>query len=665
MQKLDSALAELCAKTIRMLAVDGVQKANSGHPGMPMGMADCAFVLWNRFLKFNPKDPSWLNRDRFILSAGHGSMLLYGLLFLSGYDVTMNDLQSFRQWESRTPGHPEYKCLPGVETTTGPLGQGFGNAVGMAIAQKMMAARFNSDEFPVFDHHIFTIAGDGDLMEGVSSEAASLAGHLNLGNIVTIYDNNQITIEGATNLTFSEDVQKRFEAYGWHTLRIDGHNHKEIESAIATGIGEKERPTLIIAKSHIAFGSPNKQDTAGSHGSPLGDEEIKLMKEKIGWPLEPTFFIPDEVKEVFENRNNELKENYKNWQNLFKIWQKKYPEKNNQLNKMLNNEIPEHFEEELLKSIPEKSMATRASSGKILQKAAEMIPSLTGGSADLAPSTKTIIADSEPITVQNFLGRNFHFGVREHGMGTILNGLSEYGGFIPYGATFLVFSDYMRPSIRLAALMNLHVFYVFTHDSIFVGEDGPTHQPIEHIAALRAIPNLTVFRPADSLEVAVGWKFAIEHQGPTALILTRQTVPDLERSDAFKTSDVFSGGYILSKEDKNKPDLVIVATGSEVEVAVSAKSILENEHLAVRVVSMPSIELFKSQTMDYQKSIIPDNCKTIVVEAGVTFGWQDISNNPTLVIGIDRFGESAPSKVLADKFGFVDEQVADKIKKWL
>jgi len=665
MQILDKNLATLAANTIRMLAVDGIQKANSGHPGMPMGMADCAFVLWNRFLRFNPKDPDWLNRDRFVLSAGHGSMLLYSMLFLSEYDVTLDDLKSFRQWGSKTPGHPEYKCLPGVETTTGPLGQGFGNAVGMAIAEIMMAARFNSTEFPLINHTIFTIAGDGDLMEGVCSEAASLAGHLKLDNLVCVYDDNQITIEGETNLTFSEDVQKRFESYGWHTLKIDGHNHDEIESAIQSGIDEKNKPTLIIAKTHIAYGSPNKQDTAGSHGSPIGEDEIKLMKEKNGWPLEPAFYIPEEVKQIFQTRNIELNKEYEEWQNSYQSWCEKHPEKVKLLKNMLTKSVPENLAEELVKSIPEKPLATRVSSGKMLQKVAELIPGLTGGSADLAPSTKTLIDQSGSVSANNFNGRNFHFGIREHGMGAILNGMAEYGGLIPYGATFLVFSDYMRPSIRLAALMNLQVIYVFTHDSIFVGEDGPTHQPIEHVAALRSIPNLTVFRPADSLEVAMAWSFAVNHKGPTALSLTRQTVSNLERPDNFKHTDVYSGGYILAKELKENLDLVIIATGSEVDVALNAKQILEKENLSVRIVSMPSVELFKSQSDDYQKSVVAEDCHTVVVEAGISFGWQDIANKPTLVIGIDRFGESAPYKMLAEKFGFTGEQVAEKIKSWM
>ncbi len=664
---MEKDLHKLAANTIRMLAVDGVQKANSGHPGMPMGAADCAFVLWNKFLKFNPEDPNWLNRDRFVLSAGHGSMLLYSLLHLFGYEVSMDDLKSFRQWGSRTAGHPEYGFLPGIETTTGPLGQGFAMGVGMAIAEKMFAERFNTKEFELFNHRIFAIAGDGDLMEGVSSEAASLAGHLKLGNIVYFYDDNKITIEGSTDLAFSENVRKRFESYGWHVLEIDGHNQNEIEDALKNGIKEINRPTLIIAKTHIGFGSPNKQDTSSSHGSPLGEEEVAAIKQKFGFPSDESFFIPGQVKELCDQRVENLKAVYGKWQEKFKQWESNNPELAKQMSAMLSGDLPDNFIDELINAIPEKNLATRASSGKILQKAAELVLGIVGGSADLEPSTKTFIDNSPAIAAKNFSGRNFHFGIREHGMGSILNGIALHSGFIPYGSTFLVFSDYMRPPIRLAAMMGIKVIYVFTHDSIFVGEDGPTHQPIEQIAALRIIPNLTVIRPADSLEVAMAWVSALENKnGPTVLALTRQTVPNLLRSEKFDHKTILKGGYIISVEKDENLDVVLVATGSEVSVALDSQKILEHQGYSVRVVSLPSLEIFSAQSPEYQKSVIPKNgCPVVVVEAGVTLGWGDIAESPVLTIGINRYGASAPNDVLLEKFGFTGEHVAKKVVDFL
>jgi len=660
-------LHALAANTIRMLAVDGVQKANSGHPGMPMGTADCAFVLWNQFLRFNPEDPNWPNRDRFVLSAGHGSMLLYSLLHLFGYEVSLDDLKSFRQWSSRTAGHPEYGFLPGVETTTGPLGQGFATGVGMAIAAKMFAAKFNTNDFDLFNHRIFAIAGDGDIMEGVSSEAASLAGHLKLGNIVYFYDDNKITIEGSTDLAFSEDVGKRFESYEWHVLKINGHNHEEIENALKDGINEVDRPTLIIAKTHIAFGSPNKQDTSSSHGSPLGEDEVIATKQNLEFPSDKSFFIHEQVKELCEQRVLDLKVVYQQWQQKFQKWESNNPDLAKQLSTMLSGKLPDNFADELIKSIPEKNLATRASSGKILQKVAELVPGIVGGSADLEPSTKTFIENYPAINAENFTGRNFHFGIREHAMGSILNGIVLHGGFIPFGSTFLVFSDYMRPPIRLAAMMGLQVIYVFSHDSIFVGEDGPTHQPIEQIAALRIIPNLAVIRPADSLEVAMAWVSALENKkSPTVLALTRQTVPNLTRSDNFDNSTILKGGYIISAEKENKPDVILVATGSEVFVALNSQQVLEQEGFSARVVSLPCLEIFKKQSSEYRESVIPKNsCPVVVVEAGVTQGWGDIAESPVLKIGIDRYGASAPNAVLSEKFGFTGKQVAEKVLDFL
>jgi transketolase len=660
-------LQKLAVNTIRMLAVDTVQKANSGHPGMPMGMADCAFILWSRFLKFNPKDPDWPNRDRFILSAGHGSALLYSLLCLAGFDVTLEDLKNFRQWQSRTPGHPEYGELSGIETTTGPLGQGFANGVGMAVAEKIMKKKFNTNGFSPVDHHIYAIVSDGDLMEGIASEAASIAGHLGLGNIIYLYDDNQITIEGKTNLAFSEDVEKRFQAYGWHTIKIDGHNHEEIAHAIEEGILQKECPTLILSKTHIGFGSPNKQDTAGVHGAPLGEEEVVKTKENLGWPSESGFYIPEEVKILFKKRILDLQKEYDVWQNEYKKWKAASPDLAMQWDSMHNKTLPDNLEEQLIEALPDKPTATRNIGGKILNKAAKLLPGLYGGSADLAPSTKTLIEDSDSIGPAKFKGRNFHFGIREHAMGGILNGIALYGGYIPYGSTFLVFSDYMRPSIRLAALMKAQVVYVFTHDSIFVGEDGPTHQPVEHVAALRVIPNVDVFRPADGLETAMAWAYAIRKKnGPTALCLSRQTLPILDRPAGFDPKLIQKGGYIISTEKDSKPDVVLVASGSEVEVALNGKTIIQTEGKSVRIVSMPSLDVFMEQPLLYRNSIIPEKeIPVVIVEAGVSQGWHALTGAPVLFLGMNRFGASAPYKVLAEKFGFTGEAVAERTLQWL
>ncbi|MBN2029904.1 transketolase [bacterium] len=657
---------QLAVNTIRMLAVDAVEKAKSGHPGMPMGMADCAFVLWHRFLRFNPEDPNWINRDRFLLSAGHGSMLLYSMLHLSGYDVSVDDLRQFRQWGSRTPGHPEKGCLPGVETTTGPLGQGFANGVGMAIGSRILADRFNRDDFSPIDHHIYGIVSDGDIMEGITSEAASVAGHLQLGNIIYIYDDNRVTIDGQTNLTFSEDVEKRFQAYGWHTLTIDGHNHEEIGSAIELGIKTQNKPTLIIAKTHIGYGSPNRQDSSVSHGAPLGEDEVIATKKHLGWPLEPKFIIPEEIKPLFKERRDVLKTLYNRWQKQFKDWQQAYPDLRDLLNRMISKDLPDNLEEQLIVTISDKPAATRVCSQKILNKAAQAIPSIIGGSADLGSSVKTFIDGAGDISASSFYGRNLHFGIREHGMGGILNGIALYGGFIPYGSTFLVFADYMRPSIRLTSIMGLQVVYVFSHDSLFVGEDGPTHQPVEQIASLRMMPGLTVFRPADGLETAMAWAYALRRkQGPTALCLTRQTVPLLERSESFDPGIIQKGGYVLSREDGSKPDVILVATGSEVSIAVEAKRLLAKDGKQIRVVSMPSVEVFLSQDEGYRNSVIIKNVPLSVIEAATSYGWHRITRAPMLSITMDQFGKSAPYQVLAEKFGFTGESVAEKISSWL
>ena len=659
-------IENLAANTIRILAAEGVQKANSGHPGMPMGMADVASVLWSEFLKHNPDDPKWVNRDRFVLSAGHGSMLLYSLLHVSGYDVTLDDLKSFRQWGSRTPGHPEYGHLPGVETTTGPLGQGFANGVGMSIASKMFAARFSDDKNQLFGNHfIYGIISDGDLMEGISHEAASIAGHLKLGNIIYFYDDNSITIEGNTELTFSENISKRFEAYGWQTLQTDAYDHEGIRKSIKLAQSEKEKPTLIITKSHIGFGSPHKVDSPEVHGSPLGKEELAETKKNLGWNYDQDFYVPDEVKSLFGARKKSLINEYNDWTNKFESWEKENPEKAESFNNYISYQLPENLFEELLDAAGKEANATRVLSSKVIQKIAELIPNFIGGSADLAPSTNTFMKNFSAIAPGKFEGRNFHFGIREHAMGSILNGLYLYGGFRVFGATFLVFSDYMRPSIRLAALMGLPVVYVFTHDSIFVGEDGPTHQPVEHIPVLRAIPNVTVLRPADGIETAAAWYFALQHKtGPVALILTRQKIDTIVRDKNFDPKEVLCGGYIVAKEKRKDIDLIIAASGSEVPLAISAQKLLEDKY-SVRVVSILSKEIFEKQNESYKKKIVPDNVPVAVIEAATMTGWGDLFRSKLLTIGMTSFGASAPYQTLAEKFGFTGEQVSKRINDWL
>lgn len=658
-------LDQLSVNTIRILAAEGVQRANSGHPGMPMGMADCAYVLWTKFLKFNPQDPQWLNRDRFILSAGHGSMLLYSMLHLSSYEVTLDDLKSFRQLNSRTPGHPEYGFLPGVETTTGPLGQGFANGVGMAIAAKMQAERFNTKEQKIFgDHYIYAIVSDGDLMEGVASEAASYAGYLGLGNIIYLYDDNSITIEGKTDLTYSEDVAKRFEAYGWYTIKIDGHDHKQIAKAIEEGQNEKQKPTLILAKTTIGFGSPNKSNTSEVHGSPLGDDELQKTKDNLGWNYKESFHIPEEVKKLFSDRVQKLQKYYNEWNRSYSDWQSKNPDLAAQLQSSLEKKIPENIEKLLFSEDLLKENATRSLSSNVIQKIAEKIPFFIGGSADLAPSTSTFMKKFEAIARNKFSGRNFHFGIREHGMGGILNGIAYYGGFIPFGSTFLVFSDYMRGSIRLAAFSHLQVIYVFTHDSIFLGEDGPTHQPVEHIPALRVIPNLTVIRPADGYETISAWLLALKNKtGPTSIILTRQKVNAVKRNVEFKFDDAEKGGYIVYKEKGKNPEIVILSSGSELPVAVNAAIKLE-ENYSVRVVSVPSLTILEKQSVDYVEKLIPPDAKVVVIEAAITMGWGDFIRQKLLKIDLSDFGKSAPYQVLADYYGFTPEKIAEKIINW-
>ncbi len=664
--KIDKNKIDLAVNTLRMLSADAIEKAQSGHPGLPMGFADIAFVLWMQFLRFNPKDPQWPNRDRFILSAGHGSMLLYSLLHLFGYDLSLDDIKQFRQFGSKTPGHPEYGHTPGVEVTTGPLGQGFANGVGMALAERVLADRFNKDGRTIINHHIYGVASDGDLMEGITSEAASFAGHLGLSNIIYIYDSNQISIEGNTSLTFTEDVAKRFEAYNWRVFKIDGHNHNEIAAAIEAARNEKERPSLIIARTHIGKGSPNKQDTASVHGEPLGAKELELTKENLGWPKSPSFYVPEEVQQLCHARIAELQMEYVTWKSLFTAWEKEEPGLSQVWDNSFKKEIPENLESELLKTIKKDSIATRSASGEMMQVIAQQIPSFLGGSADLCPSTKTYIKNSPSLGRNAFAGKNIHFGIREHAMGGVLNGLALYGGILPFGSTFLMFSDYMRPSIRLAALMRIQVVYVFTHDSVFVGEDGPTHQPIEHLPSLRVIPNLLVIRPADASETAAAWVAALNHkEGPTALILTRQDLPVINRSVYPSQSQLKYGAYII-KDSAKSPEIILMATGSEISIALEATLQLQGKGVQARLISVPCFELFRANHETYRNNILPPACKKrVAIEAAAKSDWYEFVGLDGLVIGLDRFGTSAPAKTLAEYYGFTVKNILSEInKKW-
>jgi transketolase len=654
-------MSKLTADTIRLLAADMVQKANSGHPGLPMGMADCATVLWTQFLKYNPSDPDWPNRDRFVLSGGHGSALLYVLLHLAGYDMSLEDLKEFRQWGSRTPGHPECE-IPGVETTTGPLGQGIANAVGMAMAAKIAKDKWNDKLFG--DHYVYCFCGDGDMMEGVSHEASSIAGHLALNNIICFYDSNHITIDGKTDITFSENVAQRYEAYGWQVQTIDGHDHDQIAAAIKGAQKETGKPSLIIAQTHIAFGSPNKQDTSASHGAPLGEDEIRLTKKVFGFPEDKQFYIPDGVKEEFAGHVNNVIPIYEQWQKDLETWKNDEPFAFEEYDKQINKIFPEDISSELIENLSGKDGATRGHSYNILQMLADMIPGLIGGSADLAGSNKTTLKQYSAISGHDFNGKNVHYGIREFVMGAIMNGMALYGsGLIPFGGTFLVFSDYMRSAIRMSALIRQQVIYVFTHDSIFVGEDGPTHQPVEQIMSLRLIPGLQVIRPADEIETAEAWLAALAYkEGPTALVLTRQNLPNIHK-ESIKD---FNKGAFVVLDPEQAPEAVICASGSEVSISMQAAEKLNSEGYKIRVVSIPSLEIFLKQEQRYRERIIPsDDMPVISVEAGRTFGWSELGRNPMLHIGIDHFGASAPYKVLGEKFGFTADAVYDKVKKWL
>lgn len=637
--------------------MDAVQKANSGHPGLPMGCADMAYVLFTRFLKFDPGNPDWPDRDRFVLSAGHGSMLLYSLLHLTGYDLPMSELQRFRQLNSHTPGHPELGDTPGVETTTGPLGQGFATAVGLALSETLLSARFNTPEHKIVEHFTYVLASDGDLMEGISHEAASLAGHLRLGKLICLYDDNLISLDGPTRMSFTEDVEKRFQAYGWHTERIDGHDRAQIERAITAARAETGRPSLILCRTIIGKGSPNKANSHEAHGSPLGPEEVEATRKNLGWTL-PPFTVPEEVRPLFAAPGERGAKQRSEWTRLLAAWESKNADKAALWKRSLARELPAGWKEKLPKLTPaDKPIATRAASGKVINALADAMPELMGGSADLATSNNTSVSGKPAVSAEDRTGRNIWFGVREHAMAAIMNGMSLHGGIRPYGGTFLTFCDYMRPSVRLAALMKLPVIYVFTHDSIFLGEDGPTHQPIEHLAALRSIPNLSVIRPADANETATAWALALERKdGPTALILTRQNLPIYEETTHGKGSE--RGGYVIEKESGGEADLALIATGSEVSLAREASRMLRERGVRVRVVSLPSWDVFEAQPQSYRDSVLPPNLtRRLAVEAGVPFGWERYVGREGRTHGIQRFGASAPIKDLQQLFGFTPEAV--------
>lgn len=654
--------------TVRILSADAVQKANSGHPGTPMALAPMGHLLWAKYLKYNPKNPDWANRDRFILSNGHACMLQYSFLYLTGYDISLDDIKNFRQMNSKTAGHPEYGLAPGIDVTTGPLGQGFANGVGFAIAQKHLAARYNKPGFEIFNYHIYAICSDGDLMEGVASEAASIAGHLQLGNIIYLYDDNHISIEGDTGITFNEDVAKRFEAYGWHVQEVaDGNDLRALSDAILNAKGETQKPSLIKVRTQIAYGSPNKVNTAGAHGSPLGADEIKLVKQFFGFDPEQSFVVPDEVLKYYHEKGERGIGLESKWNELYAQYKEKFPELAAEYELFSQGKLPEGWTDKLPVFKPsDPKMATRQASGKTLNAIAASLPALIGGSADLAPSTDTNLKEFTSFTSEDRTGRNFHFGIREHAMGSILNGMGLTKGIIPYGATFLMFSEYMRPPIRLAAIMKIRPIFVYTHDSIGLGEDGTTHQPIEQLASLRSIPNITVIRPADANETAQAWRVALEHKGgPVVLVFTRQGLPILDQDKYAKAANLEKGAYILSEASKT-PQLILMATGSEVSLVLQAQEKLEAEGIATRVVSMPSWELFEKQDAAYKESVFPKAVKKrLAVEMASPMGWHKYTTDEGDMLGMTTFGESAPAEVLYKHFGFTVDNVVNKAKALL
>ncbi|HYW35989.1 MAG TPA: transketolase [Balneolaceae bacterium] len=664
----NTTLEEKCVNTIRTLTIDAVQEAGSGHPGMPMGMADAAFVLWTKFLKHDPSHPQWHNRDRFVLSAGHGSMLLYSLLHLTGYDLSLEELKNYRQWGSLTPGHPEYGLTPGVETTTGPLGQGIGTAVGMAIAEAHLAASFNTSQFPVTDHYTYALISDGDLMEGISHEAASLAGHLQLGKLICLYDSNNISIEGNTNITFTENEEKRFEGYGWHVQKINGHDRNAVEEALQNAQEKTGKPSVIICKTHIAQGSPNKHDTAAAHGSALGEEEVRLTKENLGWDPDKKFYIPDEVLQHFRKAKENGKKWYQKWNNLWDDFAEAEPQKAEQLDRQIHRKFADKLSDDLPEfEVKEGGMATRNASNTVLNAIHKQLPSLIGGSADLAGSTKTILDGTGDFGPDDYVSKNMHFGVREHGMAAAVNGMALHKGVIPYGATFFVFSDYARPSIRIAALSEIPSIFVLTHDSIGLGGDGPTHQPVEHLASFRAMPNALTLRPADANEVSWAWKAAVEYQnGPSLIILTRQNVPIFDRNEVADASLTQKGAYILADSAKETPDVILIGTGSEVQLALEAQRKLEADGVHARVVSMPSWELFAEQDQAYQDEVLPPSVKARVsIEAAATLGWERWIGSEGTAIGVDKFGASAPFKKIYENYGITTDRVIEEANKLL
>lgn len=653
------------ATTVRVLSAEAVENANSGHPGLPLGAADFAALLWSEYLQFNPSDPAWLNRDRFILSAGHGCMLVYSLLHLFGYDLSLEELRNFRQWQSKTPGHPEFGVTSGVETTTGPLGQGFANGVGMALSAKLMAQQYGED---LFNYRVFAIVSDGDLMEGVTAEAASLAGHLKLDNLVYIYDDNKISLAGPTGVCFTESVPDRFRSYGWFVQEADGHNLAQLRQCMDKAVKETEKPSLICARTTIGFGSPNKAGDFEVHGAPLGAEELALTKRNLGWMHDGMFFVPDNVRSFCRARVESNKENHKAWKSKYSAWSKSNQGKAALLSAQQERVVPTGLKEDMLSALSEKKKdSTRNLSGKAIQIIAKHVPYFIGGSADLEPSTKTLIKSSTEVQAGKFSGRNIRFGVREHAMGAIVNGLAYDRKWFPFASTFLVFSDYMRPTIRLAAISHLQSIFIFTHDSFWVGEDGPTHQPVEHVASLRLIPNLELWRPADGIEVAMSFYAALERKsGPSVLVLTRQDLPPFDRSPGFAADQVLRGGYVVKDADGGQPaKAVLIASGSEVPLALEAAARIAGAGKGIRIVSMPCVERFKAQPPEYRRSVLPEGIPIAVIEAGVTCGWERLAGTNGLLIGIDHFGASAPGAVLADKFGFTAEQVQNKIMAWL
>ncbi len=661
MNKID----DLSVNAIRFLAVDAVERASSGHPGLPMGGAAAAYTLWTRFLKHSPDYPDWPNRDRFVLSAGHGSMLLYALLHLFGYNLSLEEIKNFRQWGSKTPGHPEFGHTPGVETTTGPLGQGFGNAVGMAIAERRLAAEFNRQGFPLVDHYTYVFSSDGCMMEGITSEAASLAGHLKLEKLICFYDDNKITIDGSTDLAFSEDVGRRFEAYGWQVLKVsDGNRIELLEEAIAEAREEANRPSLIIISTKIGYGSPNRQGTAEAHGAPLGEEEVALTKKNLGWPLEPDFYVPAEVYEHFAGLKETLTARKSEWDALFEDYRREYPDLAEQWNAWFSGRVPENLaKDSRLWDFGDKADATRSSSGKVLQVISEYLPNMIGGSADLNASTKTYLKERGDFQVDNPSGSNIHFGIREHAMAACLSGIALHGGLRPFGSTFLVFFDYMKPAVRLAALMGLPVAFVYSHDSVGVGEDGPTHQPIEQLSNLRSIPNMQVLRPADGAETAAAWLHILQRRcGPSALILSRQKLPQLKGTG----EGALRGGYIISREEGERPDLIFLASGSELSLVLEAKEALQEKGYRVRVVSMVSRELFLAQDELYREEVLPADVEArIIVEAALPMGWESFTGSRGAVIGLDDYGASAPGHLVMEKRGMTVKAVVEKVEKIL